>query len=69
MSNFPLYIDTDKPGFPGTVKRFEAATGVRVRYTEDINDVRQFFARIRPQLAAGQPLAQDLIVEIGRAHV
>lgn len=62
ISNYPLYIDTDKPGVPGSVRRFEAATGLRVRYTEDINDVRQFFARIRPQLAAGRPLAQDLIV-------
>lgn len=62
ISSFPLYIDTDKPGAPGTLKRFEEATGLRVRYSEDINDVRQFFARIRPQLASGQPLAQDLIV-------
>ncbi|MEB3318047.1 MAG: spermidine/putrescine ABC transporter substrate-binding protein [Cyanobacteriota bacterium] len=62
ISNFPLYIDPDKAGFPGTVKRFEAASGMRVRYVEDINDVRQFFARIRPQLAAGRPLAQDLLV-------
>ena len=62
ISSFPLYIDTDKPGFPGTVKRFEQATGIRVRYSEDINDVRQFFARIQPQLAAGQILPQDLIV-------
>ncbi|MEB3323806.1 MAG: spermidine/putrescine ABC transporter substrate-binding protein, partial [Cyanobacteriota bacterium] len=62
ISNFPLYIDTDRPGFPGTVKRFEAATGIRVRYSEDINDVRQFFARIRPELAAGRSLPQDLVV-------
>lgn len=62
ISNFPLYIDTDKPGFPGTVKRFEEATAIRVRYWEDMNDARQFFARIRPELAAGRPLGQDLIV-------
>lgn len=62
ISNFPLYIDTDKPGSPGTVSRFQAATGLRVRYREDINDARQFFARIRPQLAAGRPLEQDVIV-------
>ena len=62
ISSFPLYIDTDKPGFPGTVQRFEAASGIGVRYSEDINDVRQFFARIRPQLAAGRPLPQDLVV-------
>jgi spermidine/putrescine transport system substrate-binding protein len=62
ISSFPLYIDTDKPGSPGTVKRFEEATGLRVRYSEDINDGRQFFARIRPDLAAGRPLGQDLFV-------
>jgi spermidine/putrescine transport system substrate-binding protein len=62
ISSFPLYIDTDQPGLPGTVKRFEEATGIRVRYSEDINDVRQFFARIHPQLAGGQLLQQDLIV-------
>ena len=62
ISTFPLYIDTDKPGAPGTVRRFEEATGIRVRYNEDINDVRQFFARVRPELAAGRALPQDLVV-------
>jgi len=62
ISSFPLYIDTDRPGAPGTVRRFEEATGIRVRYNEDINDVRQFFARIRPELAAGRLLPQDLVV-------
>jgi spermidine/putrescine transport system substrate-binding protein len=62
ISTFPLYIDTDRPGAPGTVRRFEEATGIRVRYNEDINDVRQFFARIRPELSAGRALPQDLVV-------
>ena len=62
ISTFPLYIDTDRPGAPGTVRRFEQASGIRVRYNEDINDVRQFFARIRPELAAGRSLPQDLVV-------
>lgn len=62
ISTFPLYIDTDRPGAPGTVRRFEEATGIRVRYNEDINDVRQFFARVRPELAAGRALPQDLVV-------
>jgi spermidine/putrescine transport system substrate-binding protein len=62
ISTFPLYIDTDRPGAPGTVRRFEEASGIRVRYNEDINDVRQFFARIRPELAGGRSLSQDLVV-------
>lgn len=65
ISNFPLYIDVDAPGAPGSVSRFQKDTGIQVRYIEDVNDVRQFFARIQPQLAAGRPLAQDLIVLTG----
>lgn len=65
ISNFPLYIDRDAPGAPGSVARFGAATGIQVRYLEDINDGRQFFARIRPALAAGQPISQDLVVLTG----
>ena len=65
ISNFPLYIDVDAPGVPGSVSRFQNDTGIQVRYVEDVNDVRQFFARIQPQLAAGRPLAQDLIVLTG----
>ena len=65
ISTFPLYIDPGQPGAPGSVERFRAATGIDLRYVEDINDVRQFFARIRPQLAAGRPLSQDLVVLTG----
>ena len=62
ISTFPLYIDPDAPGAPGSVSRFRRDTGIQLRYLEDINDTRQFFARIRPQLAAGRPLVQDLMV-------
>ena len=62
ISNFPLYIDTDEPGAPGSVARFRADTGIQLRYLEDINDTRQFFARIQPDLAAGRPISQDLLV-------
>ncbi len=65
ISTFPLYIDPGQPGAPGSVARFRTDTGISLRYVEDINDVRQFFARIQPQLAAGRPLAQDLVVLTG----
>ena len=62
ISSFPLYIDPSRPGAAGSVERFQRDTGIRLRYGEDVNDVRQFFARIRPALAAGQTLPQDLVV-------
>jgi len=62
ISSFPLYIDPSRPDAPGSVERFQRDTGIRLRYGEDVNDVRQFFARIRPALAAGQTLPQDLVV-------
>jgi spermidine/putrescine transport system substrate-binding protein len=62
ISNFPLYIDSDEPGAPGSVARFSADTGIQLRYLEDVNDTRQFFARIQPELAAGRPISQDLVV-------
>lgn len=62
ISNWPLFIDTDQPGIPGTVRRFEQATGIRVVYREDLNDPDPFFARIRLPLAMGQPVEQDLMI-------
>jgi spermidine/putrescine transport system substrate-binding protein len=62
ISTFPLYIDADAPGAPGSVARFRQETGIDLRYLEDVNDARQFFARIQPQLAAGRPISQDLVV-------
>lgn len=62
VSTFPLYIDADAPGAPGSVRRFREQTGIRLRYLEDISDARQFFARIRPQLASGQAINADLVV-------
>ena len=62
ISNWPLFIDTDKPGMPGTVRRFEQATGIEVIYREDLNDPDAFFSRIRLPLAMGQPVEQDILI-------
>ena len=62
ISNWPLFIDTDKPGVLGSVRRFEQATGVDVIYREDLNDPDSFFARIRLPLAMGQPVEQDILI-------
>ena len=62
ISNWPLYIDPSREGVPGSVERFERATGIAVRYSEDQNDAAAFFAKIQPELEAGRTLPQDLFV-------
>jgi spermidine/putrescine transport system substrate-binding protein len=62
ISTFPLYINADAPGAPGSVARFRRETGINLRYLEHVNDVRQFFARIRLDLASGRWPGQDLVV-------
>jgi spermidine/putrescine transport system substrate-binding protein len=64
VSNWALYIDTDRHGpepFP-TVAEFEQQTGVDVTYREDITDNEQFFSKIRPMLVQGEGVGRDLMV-------
>ncbi|MGW1544007.1 polyamine ABC transporter substrate-binding protein [Streptomyces sp. NPDC002309] len=62
FSNWTEYMDVDEGGknHP-TLDEFKKRTGVTVKYTEDINDNVEFFGKIKPQLAAGQPTGRDLI--------
>ncbi|MFD1658416.1 PotD/PotF family extracellular solute-binding protein [Streptomyces caeni] len=63
FSNWPEYIDVDDSGkHRPTLETFTKRTGIRVKYTEDINDNDEFFGKIKPQLAAGQDTGRDLIV-------
>ena len=59
ISNWPGYID---PGKDGTVAEFEKATGVDVKYIEDINDNLQFFGKLQPQLERGDSGGRSLFV-------
>ncbi len=64
FSNWPAYMDvndkiaTDHP----TLDEFKTKTGISVAYVEDINDNQTFYAKIQPQLRAGQDTGRDLIV-------
>jgi spermidine/putrescine transport system substrate-binding protein len=58
FSQWPLYID---PGKKGTVAEFEKASGVDLKYVEEINDNDQFFGKIRPQLQRGDSGGRSLI--------
>ncbi|MFC9329453.1 spermidine/putrescine ABC transporter substrate-binding protein [Kitasatospora sp. NPDC057015] len=64
FSNWPLYVDTDENDTEkhGTVEAFTAATGIKVKYTEDVNDNVEFFGKVKPQLAAGQDTGRDVMV-------
>jgi spermidine/putrescine transport system substrate-binding protein len=61
MANWPLYIDRGPTGSP-TIKSFEEATGINMRYEVVINDNEEFFATIREPLSQGQPTGWDIIV-------
>ncbi|WP_133917128.1 ABC transporter substrate-binding protein [Streptomyces sp. NBC_00582] len=63
FSNWPEYIDVDdSEQHRPTLDAFRKRTGIKVTYTEDINDNDEFFGKIQPQLAAGQDTGRDLIV-------
>lgn len=59
-SNWPEYIDVDdKTQKHPTLDEFTAKTGIKVNYTEDYNDNDEFYAKVRPLLAAGQDTGRD----------
>jgi spermidine/putrescine transport system substrate-binding protein len=58
FANWPLYMDPKHP----ELKKFTAATGITVTYKEVIQDDPSWFAKIQPQLAAGQSIGYDLMV-------
>ena len=56
ISNWPLYIDKQ------TVPDFEKATGVQVKYIEDVNDNQEFFSKLQPLLAKGESGGRSIFV-------
>lgn len=64
FANWPLYIDVNpknKNDHP-SIDLFTKQTGIKVSYSEVIQDDGPFFGKIRPQLAAGQYCGYDLAV-------
>ncbi|MET7764088.1 spermidine/putrescine ABC transporter substrate-binding protein [Streptomyces sp. NPDC005355] len=61
FSNWTEYMDVSKGNHHPTLEEFQRRTGIKVKYTEDINDNVEFFGKIKPQLAAGQDTGRDLI--------
>jgi spermidine/putrescine transport system substrate-binding protein len=63
FSNWPLYIDVseDEQSRP-TLEAFEQHSGIKVNYTEDVNDNAEFFGKVRNQLAACQSTERDMFI-------
>jgi spermidine/putrescine transport system substrate-binding protein len=61
FANWPYYLDVLN-GKHLTLEHFTQTTGIKVNYTEPINDNVAFYAKIRPSLAAKQYTGFDIIV-------
>lgn len=64
FANWPLYIDTNpknKNDHP-SIDLFSKQTGIKVTYSEVIQENASFFGKIQPELAAGQGIGYDLMV-------
>jgi spermidine/putrescine transport system substrate-binding protein len=62
VSNWPAYLDEAEKGETSTLQDFEARTGIKVDYTDDVSDNAEFFAKVRNQLGDCQPVGRDLMV-------
>jgi len=58
FANWPLYMDPKHP----ELKKFTAETGITVTYKEVIQEMAPWFAKVQPQLSAGQTIGYDLMV-------
>ena len=62
VSNWPAYIDPRADGPTNTRDVFEDRTGITVRYTDDVNDNAEFFAKVRNQLGACETVKRDMMM-------
>ncbi|WP_210439915.1 ABC transporter substrate-binding protein [Nocardioides xinjiangensis] len=60
-ANWTAYLDVNEKTkkYP-TLERFMKQTGIEVSYSEDIEDNDSYFAKVAPQLRAGQSIDRDL---------
>jgi spermidine/putrescine transport system substrate-binding protein len=56
ISNWPFYIDAK------TVPEFEQASGLSVKYVEDVNDNTSFFGKVQPLLERGESGGRDIMI-------
>ncbi|MGW5266702.1 polyamine ABC transporter substrate-binding protein [Microbispora sp. NPDC004025] len=64
FASWPLYMDPKQP----ELKQFTQQTGITVNYKEVILEMPSWFAKIQPQLAAGQSIDYDLMIVTNGLH-
>ena len=62
VSNWPAYIDPRADGPTNTRDVFEDRTGITVKYTDDVNDNAEFFAKVRNQLGSCETVKRDMFM-------
>ena len=62
VCNWPAYIDPRSKKSTSTLQVFEQPTGISVAYTDDVSDNAEFFAKVRNQLGACQPIGRDMMI-------
>lgn len=63
FANWQLYIDIDDATKKSpTLQQFEAETGIKVEYFEEINSNDEYFGKIQGPLSNGQAIDRDIIV-------
>ncbi len=60
-SNWPEYIDVDGNRMP-SLQKFQKESGLKVTYNTDVNDNNDFFAKVKNQLGACEPVGRDIFV-------
>jgi spermidine/putrescine transport system substrate-binding protein len=61
FANWPAYIDKEGKHRP-SLEQFTQATGVKVKYIQEVNDNEEWFGKYQAQLAQGQDIGRDLTV-------
>jgi spermidine/putrescine transport system substrate-binding protein len=62
-ANWTLYLDfDDKTKKYPTLEAFQAKTGIKATYSEDIDGNDSYYGKIQAQLKAGQDIGKDIIV-------
>ncbi|SCG41301.1 polyamine ABC transporter substrate-binding protein [Micromonospora inositola] len=64
FSNWPQYMDVDEKDESKrpSLDAFIAKSGIKVTYTEDVNDNNEFFGKVQNQLAGCQTTGRDVMV-------
>lgn len=64
FSNWPQYMDVDEKDESKrpTLDAFQLKSGIKINYTEDVNDNNEFFGKVQNQLGACQSSGRDIMV-------